>query len=393
MRALHLLLQILATSMLIGADGSGTTKPGESVRDRDRHEEFLKIAKAGGIDLLFVGDSITDGWRRSGKPTWDKYFAPLKAANFGVNGAVIQHVIWRLRNGELEGIHPKVVVLMIGTNNPDAAENVALGVKTIITDIQQLSPETRILLLGILPRDEGPDARRAKNEKANQLMSAYATPSDPRRVVYLDIGSKFLNANQIVNKDLLPDKLHPNDKGYQIWAEAIIDVVKQLMQDDPGQLAPIFAKPATLVTVAKLEASIAAGGIAAGSKALEKLATDKDVATAEAAAASLAVVIAWKASVDAEITRLRGDGEVYIACEMAATMARNYPDDATKAYLDQVAELKKDPAYSVGKEFQHLVAFPYENRKDPEFSKLVEAFLKRHPNGSYALKAQVMISK
>src|SRR5579863_8794669 len=140
-----------------GAQSKGpkTTIPEE--KDRNRHEEFLKIAKAGGVDLLFLGDSITDGWRGGGKAVWDKYFAPLKAANFGIGGDRTEHVIWRVRNGELVGIQPKVVVLMIGTNNGDPADDVALGIKTIITDIQERSPRSKILLLGIFPRSEKPD--------------------------------------------------------------------------------------------------------------------------------------------------------------------------------------------------------------------------------------------
>jgi len=117
------------------AKGPSTTIPVE--KDRNRHDEFLKVAKAGGVDLLFLGDSITDGWRGGGKAIWDKNFAPLKAANFGISGDRTEHVIWRLRNGELEGIQPRLVVLMIGTNNGDPAPDVALGIKTIIADIRR----------------------------------------------------------------------------------------------------------------------------------------------------------------------------------------------------------------------------------------------------------------
>jgi len=392
MRPLLLLLVLLSATMLGAADGPRTTVPAE--KDRNRHDGFLKIAQAGGVDLLFIGDSITDGWRSGGKAVWDQFFAPLKAANFGISGDRTEHVIWRLRNGELEGIHPKLAVIMIGTNNGgDPAEDVALGIKTIIGDIQQRSPGTRILLLGIFPRSEKPDGARLKNEAVNKIIAGYANPSDPRRVVFLDIGAAFLTRDQVLGKDIMPDALHPNAKGYQIWAEAIIDTVKQLLQEDPGHLVPTFSKPSTSPKVAKIEESIAAGGVAAGTRSLEKLAGDKDAATADAAKASLAVVTAWKDAIDAEIARLRGEGDVCTASEMASTMGKLYPGDAGKGYKEQAAELKKAPEYAVGKEYQKLLAVPFEGRKDPRFAKMVEAFLKKHPEGFYAKQAQALLPK
>lgn len=387
----HALLATLLACTLAAADGPRTTIPAE--KDPQRHQQFLAVAKAGGVDLLFIGDSITDGWRSGGKAVWDQFFAPLKAANFGISGDRTEHVIWRLRNGELEGIHPKLAVVMIGTNNGgDKAEDVALGIKTIIGDIQSRSPGTRILLLGIFPRGEQPGGARAKNEEVNKIIAGYASPSDPRKVVYLDIGDKFLAADKSLPKDIMPDALHPNLKGYQIWAEAIIDPVKQLLQADPGRLAPTFPKPSASPKVAEIEAAIAGGGVVAGSKALEKLAAGKDAAVAEAATASLAVVTAWKQAVDGEIAAMRS-GDVWTAAEMAGTMAKIYSGDEGKAYKEQAAELRKDPAYAVGKEYRKLVEMPYEARKDPRFAKLVEAFLKKHPEGWYAEQAKTLVAK
>jgi lysophospholipase L1-like esterase len=195
-------------------------------KDPDRHEYFLKVAKAGGVDLLFVGDSITDRWRSVGRTVWQQYFAPLKAANFGVDGDGTEHVIWRLRNGELEGIKPKLVVLLIGTNDYDAAPDVAAGIKTIISDIQGRLPRTKILLLGLFPRNKNPATRR-KYDQVNELISHF---DDTGKVAYLDIGPKFLEPTGALRRDLMPDFLHPNEQGYQVWADAIIGKVKPMMR-------------------------------------------------------------------------------------------------------------------------------------------------------------------
>ncbi len=372
------------------AKGPRPTIPEE--KDRNRHEEFLKVAKAGGVDLLFLGDSITDGWRGGGKAVWDKNFAPLKAANFGISGDRTEHVIWRLRNGELEGIQPKLAVVMIGTNNGDPAPDVALGIKTILTDIHERCPRTKVLLLGIFPRSEKPDAGRAKNDEVNKLIAKFPVMVELGRVAYLDIGAKFLAADGTLPKDIMPDFLHPNEKGYQIWADAIIDKVKQMLQEESGKPLPSFSPPSAVFKVQKIEETIAAGKFDAGVKSLEKLAADKDAKTADAAKASLAAVEAWKTSVDGEIVRLREAGDVCMAADLATGMAGNFTGDAAKVYQEQASELKKDAAYPVGKEYQKLAARPAEQRKDPRFVKLVEAFLKKNPEGFYARQAQALIS-
>ena len=235
-------LWLLAAAATVGAQGNGpnTTIPVE--KDRDHHDEFLEIAKAGGVDLLFVGDSITDGWRDTGKSVWNKNFAPLKAANFGVSGDRTEHVIWRMRNGELEGIQPKLVVLMIGTNNGDPAPDVALGIKTIINAIHDRHPRCKILLLGIFPRSEKPDGARAKNDEVNKLISKFVTFAETRRVAYLDIGAKFLAPDGTLPKDLMPDFVHPSEKGYQTWAGAIIEKVRQMLQEMSGKAAQVATR-------------------------------------------------------------------------------------------------------------------------------------------------------
>ena len=381
---------LLVLALPVQSKGPSTTIPVE--KDRNRHEEFLKVAKAGGVDLLFLGDSITDGWRGGGKAVWDKYFAPLKAANFGISGDRTEHVIWRLRNGELEGISPKLAVLMIGTNNGDPAGDVAAGIKQILTDLHDRHPRCKVLLLGIFPRSEKPDGGRQKNEEVNKLIAKFVTFAETRRVAYLDIGAKFLTPDGTLPRDVMPDFLHPNEKGYQIWADAIVDKVKQMLAEDSGRPAPSFSPPSPVAKVARLEELIAAGKLESGVKSLEKLTADKDAKTADAAKASLAAVEAWKAGVDAELSRLKTEGDVVTASELAAGMADVYSGDVGKAYEAQASELKKDPSFAVGKEYQKLAAGPAEFRKDPRFVKRVEAFLKKHPEGYYAKQAQALIA-
>jgi lysophospholipase L1-like esterase len=368
------------------ATGPKTTIPEE--KDRPRHDGFVALAKAGGIDLLFLGDSITDGWRGTGKAVWDKYFLPLKAENFGIGGDRTEHVIWRIRHGEFEGITPKLVVLMIGTNNSDSAADVALGIKTIIKDIQDRSPKSRILLLDIFPRGEKPEGRE-KNEAVNKIISTYA---DNEKVVYRDIGPSFLTKDGTLSTDIMPDLLHPNLKGYQIWADAIIDTVKQMMVQDLNHILPVFTTPSAVLRVAKLEKTISAGKVGLPSRVLARLSTDKNDKLAQAAKASMDIVVAWKDEMDANIARMKLEGDVVQAADLATTMSTYYAGDPTaKDYRDQVTKLKKDPTFPAGREFQKLVVITFADRHDPQFKKMVEVFVMRFPGGYYASQAQALI--
>jgi lysophospholipase L1-like esterase len=202
-----------------------------------RHDGFVAEAQKGGIDVLFMGDSITDGWRTRGKEVWDREYAPLKAANFGIGGDRTQHVLWRLRNGEAEGYQPKAVVLMIGTNNTgferdstaprNATPEIIEGVTTIVQDLRSDFPDAKILLLAVFPRAEKDSARRAQVAEVNESI---AKLHDGTHIHYLDIGAKFLDAEGNIPLDIMPDLLHPNAKGYEIWADAIREPLKALLQ-------------------------------------------------------------------------------------------------------------------------------------------------------------------
>jgi lysophospholipase L1-like esterase len=196
-----------------------------------RHEAYNQTIKNHqDAQLLFIGDSITDAWSGPGKEAWNKHFAPRKAVNLGIGGDRTQHVLWRLENGNIDGVKPKAAVLMIGTNNSNGndhtAEEIAEGIKAIVAKLRKELPETKILLLAIFPRGEKPNPQREKNAKASKLASEVA---DGKMVHYLDIGEKFLEPDGSLSKEIMPDRLHLSPKGYQIWAENIEPKVAELV--------------------------------------------------------------------------------------------------------------------------------------------------------------------
>lgn len=196
-----------------------------------RHEGFVAQAKQGGIDILFMGDSITDFWRSRGSNVWNQYYAPQHAANFGISGDRTQHVLWRMDNGELDGIHPKVVVLMIGTNNgrKNSPEQIADAIKIILDTIRAKCPDTKILLLGVFPRNRPMDTPQeiAAPAKINDIISKF---DDGKMIRYLNINDKFLGPDGKVPADIMPDFLHPNEHGYQIWADAMNPTLDEMMK-------------------------------------------------------------------------------------------------------------------------------------------------------------------
>lgn len=207
--------------------------PGLAPFFQAKHQANLKVAKAGDIDVLFMGDSITDFWREAngdfaGKPVFDKYFGHLKVANFGIAGDTTQGVLYRLQNGEGQGFSPKVVMLMIGTNNTgrNNAAEIAEGIGAVVLEMQKDFPQAKILLLAVFPRSTANDPVRQTIAEINRIISRL---DDGERVHYLDIGEKFLDAGGNIPRDVMTDGLHPSPKGYEIWAEAVKDHIARLM--------------------------------------------------------------------------------------------------------------------------------------------------------------------
>ncbi len=192
-----------------------------------RHEGFLAEAREGKPKVVFIGDSITDGWRKRGLEVWNKFYAPRQALNLGIGGDRTQHVLWRLEHGELDGLKPKVVVLMLGTNNTgkekdgsprNSTTEVIEGVKAVVKSIRAKVPKSKILLLAIFPRGAVDAPERAQIQEVN---AALAKLDDGWRIRFLDIGKVFLADDGSIPKTIMPDLLHPNEAGYQRWADAM----------------------------------------------------------------------------------------------------------------------------------------------------------------------------
>ncbi|HPZ83072.1 MAG TPA: platelet-activating factor acetylhydrolase IB subunit, partial [Thermogutta sp.] len=199
-----------------------------------RHQSMNDQVKQGNVDLIFIGDSITHGWEGAGKEIWEAYYGHRNAVNLGIGGDRTQHVLWRLDNGNIDGIQPKLAVIMIGTNNaaPNQPEETAEGIKAIVQKLRERLPKTKILLLAIFPRGETPeDPLRQKNEQVNKIIAQFA---DGEMVKLVDIGPAFLTIDGILPKDIMPDLLHPNTRGYSIWAAAIEPYVAEVL----GPLPP-----------------------------------------------------------------------------------------------------------------------------------------------------------
>jgi lysophospholipase L1-like esterase len=226
------LLTVTVTAPTLAGDkkNPATTPAPRDAKWLTRHEGFVAIAKKGDVDVLLLGDSITDAWRQPpAKEAWDKHFAPRRAANFGIGGDRTQHVLWRITNGELDGITPKVVMLMIGTNNTnsDSAEHIAEGITAIVKTIRQKSPTTKVMLLAVFPRGEKPDnPGRTKIAEINKTISKL---DDGKSVRYLDIGRSFLQEDGTLTKEIMPDFLHLSAKGYAIWGDAVAPLLREML--------------------------------------------------------------------------------------------------------------------------------------------------------------------
>lgn len=200
-------------------------------RALERHQRINArvAAMEGACDLIFVGDSITEGFEDEGREVWAEHYAKRRAANLGISGDRTEHVLWRLENGNLDGLSPKLAVVMIGTNNfghgTHEAPQVLEGVQAVVKSLRAKLPDMKILLLGIFPRGERFNAMRGDILQVNQALQRSAGGG----VTFLDIGASFVEDDGSISKEIMPDGLHLSPKGYQRWANVIEPIVDTLL--------------------------------------------------------------------------------------------------------------------------------------------------------------------
>jgi lysophospholipase L1-like esterase len=197
------------------------------------------------VNVLFLGDSITDHWGKEGRSIWNEQFAPLRAANFGLDGDRTQHLLWRLEHGTTDGLNPAVVVLLIGTNNTgfergsgrprNTTEETVEGIARVVTVLRAKLPRSRLLLLALFPRGEPHSPERLQGIAVNQRIAAL---HDGEAVHFLDIGNHFLDPDQAIPRHLMPDLLHLSPAGYAVWAAAVRPPILQLMSKTVSERDP-----------------------------------------------------------------------------------------------------------------------------------------------------------
>ena len=211
-----------------------------------RHAEKMNVVTNGGAKVVFLGDSITHNWEGPGKTVWAKYFASgeMKALNLGTSADRTEHVLWRItEGGELSGYEAKCIVLMIGTNNSghfpfeqETTIDTVLGVKAILDAIAVRQPKARVILLPIFPRGFDPtNGCRTRNNRVNRELVKFA---DGKRVIWCDFTDKFLDRAGRLSPEICPDTLHPATIGYEIWASAVVPLIRACLAAAPDTYLP-----------------------------------------------------------------------------------------------------------------------------------------------------------
>lgn len=199
------------------------------------HEQLVAKARQGRIDLYFLGDSITRRWGATDYPkflaNWTRNFHGWNAGDFGYGGDTTQNILWRIQNGELDGVDPRVIVLLAGTNNvgrkpqPDAPDDIARGIKAILDVCRAKAPKATIVLMAVFPRNDIPGA----NAIIDRVNATIATFADGKTIRFLSINDKLADQDGRLFDGMTVDKLHLTAKGYQIWADALKPVLTELL--------------------------------------------------------------------------------------------------------------------------------------------------------------------
>jgi lysophospholipase L1-like esterase len=233
-------LAVFAAASLLSAQADRPA-PRSDENSRIAHQQLLAKTKQGRIDVYFEGDSITRRWGATDYPllleNWKKNFFGWNAADFGWGADRVENILWRIENGELEGIHPKVIVLLAGTNNiggkvPEAGadaviEDVTRGLQAIVRVMEEKAPGAVIILMAIFPRNDN----MAVMPEINGINANLARLADGRKIRYLNINSQLADPQGVLYEGMLNprDKLHPTVRGYQVWADALKPILTELL--------------------------------------------------------------------------------------------------------------------------------------------------------------------
>ncbi|KAE8748500.1 hypothetical protein FOCC_FOCC004795 [Frankliniella occidentalis] len=210
-----------------------TPKPdAEDGRWINVHNRYVCEAKEKEPEVIFIGDSIIQ--HLAYMDYWNQVFAPMHALNFGIGGDTTQHVLWRITNGELDNVTPKVVVVLIGTNNTESAEEVAGGVLEVLKLVREKQPDAYIVLLSLLPRGYLPNPLRDKNEAINAIVRERA--QEMRKVEVLSIGQGLVQPDGTISHHDMYDYLHLTNAGYVKAFEPLAELLQQLLSEgEPEQ--------------------------------------------------------------------------------------------------------------------------------------------------------------
>ncbi len=231
--SLTLALSLAAPTAHAAADLPAPRSDANSLR---AHEQLVAKAKTGGIDLYFLGDSITRRWGATDYPAflahWKKTFHGWNAANFGWGADRIENILWRLDHGELDGVHPKVIVLLAGTNNvgSEPADDARLadisrGLTALVARCREKAPGATLILTAIFPRNDHP----AVLPTINRLNAHLAQLADGKKIRFLNVNARLADPDGKLFDGMTVDRLHPSLQGYQVWADGLTPLLTELL--------------------------------------------------------------------------------------------------------------------------------------------------------------------
>ncbi|MBR4751073.1 MAG: hypothetical protein IK077_04880 [Thermoguttaceae bacterium] len=219
-------------------------------RDVPRFRQQVERLNQGEVDILWIGDSITNRWETNGKEVWEKYYGNRKAMNFGIAADHTAHVLWRLANAPMNKISPKITILLIGTNNlglkkPNSDEpfsspaETVEGIQSIVDRLKELYPDTKILLMELFPRGAQPnDSLRLGVDEVNRSLEAIYAHNAVENVQLYSINDLFLAKDGTLPEEIMPDRLHPSEKGFEIWAKAVEPMIADALGETPEECQP-----------------------------------------------------------------------------------------------------------------------------------------------------------